>query len=155
MKDYMLAYLQMVVLQLADIFQTCCVMCKKDYRLDPIHYPTAPGLLWKVAFKYTKPEVDLLSDVQMMRDFESGICRGMTFVNKQWCAKKCGGGKLPGNVWLRPSKATVSPHSCRCTCMVANSAKNYQWELFALFLQSNWQRSTGEALTHRLRWGTT
>lgn len=44
MMDYMLKYLQMDVLQLPDIFDDYRKMCKYNYGLDPIHYPTACDL---------------------------------------------------------------------------------------------------------------
>lgn len=55
---------------------------KKYYWLDPIHYPTAPWLSCYAAFKFTRAEVDLITDIQMMRDFVSRIRGGMMFVNK-------------------------------------------------------------------------
>lgn len=56
-------------------------MCKKDYGLDSIHYPTAAGLSWDAAFEFSRTEVDLITDIQMVSGFESGIRGSMTFVN--------------------------------------------------------------------------
>lgn len=42
----------------------------------------APGLSWDAIFKFTLTEIDLISDVVMICDFEKGNRGGMNFVNK-------------------------------------------------------------------------
>ncbi len=54
MKDYHDLYLRTDVLLLADIMTEFRRVCKKVYRLDALHYYTAPGLAWDAMLKYTK-----------------------------------------------------------------------------------------------------
>ena len=41
-------------------------MCLKKYKLDPVHFLSAPGLTWKAALKKTKVKLDLLTDFDML-----------------------------------------------------------------------------------------
>ncbi|CAH2001686.1 unnamed protein product [Acanthoscelides obtectus] len=41
-------------------------LCLKTYKLDPARYFTAPGLSWDAMLRYTKVELELLTDVDMM-----------------------------------------------------------------------------------------
>ena len=52
--DYHNLYLKSDVTLLADVFQTFRKTCMNTYKLDPLHYYTAPGLLWDALLKYTK-----------------------------------------------------------------------------------------------------
>ena len=52
--DYYDLYLKTDITLLADVFQTFRKTCMGAYRLDPLHYYTAPGLSWDALLKYTK-----------------------------------------------------------------------------------------------------
>ena len=52
--DYHDLYLKSDVTLLADVFQTFRKTCMEAYKLDPLHYYTAPGLSWDALLKYTK-----------------------------------------------------------------------------------------------------
>ena len=76
--DYHDVYLVTDVLLLADVFDTFRGMCLKNYRLDPAHFYTAPGLAWQAALKYTGVKPELLTDYDMLLMFEKGIRGGIT-----------------------------------------------------------------------------
>ena len=70
MKDYHNLYLKTDVLLLADVMTEFRKTCKKTYELDPLHYYTSPGLAWDAMLKYTKIELDLISDPNMYQMIE-------------------------------------------------------------------------------------
>jgi hypothetical protein len=41
-------------------------MSIKYYELDPAHHSSSPGLSWDAMFKYTKAEIELLTDPDML-----------------------------------------------------------------------------------------
>ena len=57
--DYHDLYLKTDVTLLADVFQTFRRTCMNAYKLDPLHYYTAPGLSQDVLLKYTGIELEL------------------------------------------------------------------------------------------------
>ena len=65
-EDYHNLYNRVDVLLLADVFENSRDICIKDYKLDPAHYYTAPGLAWDAALKVTEVELELLSDIDML-----------------------------------------------------------------------------------------
>ena len=87
-------YLKTDVLLLADVFETFRNTYLKNYKLDPAHFYTAPGLAWqallKTATEYCEHEkrrkdcelcpdefrLELLPDTDMLLMVEKGI-RGM------------------------------------------------------------------------------
>ena len=46
-------------------------MCYETYKLDPGHYYSAPGLAWDAFLKYTKVEIELISDPEMSLMFDA------------------------------------------------------------------------------------
>ena len=66
LEDYHNLYNRVDVLLLADVFENFRDICIKNYKLDPAHYYTAPGLAWDAALKVTKVELKLLSDIDML-----------------------------------------------------------------------------------------
>ena len=61
--DYHDLYLKTDVLLLADVFQAFRKTCMSSYKLDPLHYYTAPGLSWDALLKHTKIDLELLTDM--------------------------------------------------------------------------------------------
>ena len=95
-------YLKTDVFLLADVFETFRYTCLKNYKLDPAHFYTAPGLAWqallKTADEYCKHEkrrkecevcpdeftLELLTDIDMLLMVEKGIRGGVTQVVKRY-----------------------------------------------------------------------
>ena len=76
--DYFDLYLLTDVLLLADVFENYRDVCQEKYKLDPAHYYTAPGVSWDAMLKYTAVELELLTDVDMLHFFQSGIRGGVS-----------------------------------------------------------------------------
>lgn len=76
--DYSDIYLKTDVLLLADVFENFREKCLNVYKLDPAHYYTSPGLSWDAMLKYTKVELELLTDFDMIKFFKNGIRGGIS-----------------------------------------------------------------------------
>ena len=75
---------QVDVLLLADVFENFRDICIKNYKLDPAHYYTAPGLAWDGALKVTEVELELLSDMVMLLMVEKGIRGGVSMIRNRY-----------------------------------------------------------------------
>ena len=95
-------YLAIDVLLLADVFETFGNTCLKNYKLDPEHLSTSPGLAWQALLK-TAAETweleigrkecevrrnefrfELLKDIDMLLMVEKGIRGGITQAVKRY-----------------------------------------------------------------------
>ena len=56
----------------------------KNYKLDPAHYYTAPGLAWDAALKVTEVKLELLSDIDMLLMVEKGIRGGVSMISTRY-----------------------------------------------------------------------
>ena len=77
MGEYHDLYFKNDTLLLADVFENFREMCLEIYQLDPGKFLSAPGLAWQVAFKKTKVELELLTDIDMLLMVEKGKRRGI------------------------------------------------------------------------------
>ena len=62
---------------LADIFENFRQSCLKNYKLDPAHFVSLPGLAWQACLKKTNVELELLTDYDMLLMVEEGIRGGI------------------------------------------------------------------------------
>ena len=70
-------YVQSDTLLLADVFNNFRNMCLKEYKLDPAHFLSSPGLAWQACLKKTNIELELLTDCDMLLMVEKGIRGGI------------------------------------------------------------------------------
>lgn len=82
--DYSDLYLKSDVLLLADIFENFRNICINTYDLDPAHYYTSPGLSWDAMMKYTKVEMELLTDIDMVNFINKGVRGGLSQCSKRY-----------------------------------------------------------------------
>ena len=75
--DYHDLYMQSDTLLLADVFNNFRDMCIKEYKLDPAHFLSLPGLAWQACLKKTNIELELLTDYDMLLMVEEGIRGGI------------------------------------------------------------------------------
>ena len=70
MGDYHDLYLETDVILLANVFESFRKVCLDNNGLDPAHFYTAPGLVWKACLKKTGVNLELLRDPDMLLMFE-------------------------------------------------------------------------------------
>ena len=84
LRDYHNLYNETDVLLLADVFENFRNICMENYKLDPAHYFTAPGLAWDACLKMTKVKLELLTDVDMLLMVEKGIRGGVSMISNRY-----------------------------------------------------------------------
>jgi hypothetical protein len=82
--DYHDLYLKTDVLLLADVFEDFRRVCLDNYKLDPAHYISAPGLSWDAMLKWTGVKLDLLSNVDMYQFIEKGMRGGVSYIGHRY-----------------------------------------------------------------------
>ncbi len=81
--DYHMAYLKTDALLFADVFEKIRKTCLSYYSLDPANYLTAPGLAWDAMLLQTGVHLDLITDLEMLKIFESAKRGGLCFVGSK------------------------------------------------------------------------
>ena len=82
--EYHDLYLQTDVILLANVFKAFRKVCLDNYGLDPEHFYTAPGLVWKTCLKKTSTRLELLLDPDMLLMLERGIRGRITQSVHRW-----------------------------------------------------------------------
>lgn len=83
MGDYSDLYLKTDTLILTDIFEKLSEDCLSSdtYSLGPAHYLSAPGYSWDAMMRYTRTEIELISDASMLSFIKRGIRGGLCQVS--------------------------------------------------------------------------
>ena len=71
---------------LLNMFEAFRDTCLQQYKLDPAHFYTSPGLAWKVCLKHTGIKLELLTDPDLLLMFERGIRGGITQAVRKYAA---------------------------------------------------------------------
>ena len=69
-----------------NVFNNFRNICLEIHELDPAHFLSATGLVWKAALKKTKVKLGLWTDIYMSLMVEKGIIGGICHASYQ-CAK--------------------------------------------------------------------
>ena len=75
--DYHDLYVQSDTLLLAHVFENFRNKCIEIYELDPVHFLSAPGLVWQACLKKTGIKLELLANADMLLMEEKGIRGGI------------------------------------------------------------------------------
>ena len=84
LQDYHDLYNTTDVLLLADVFENFRKICLNNYKLDPAHYFTAPGLAWDACLKMTGVNLELFSDIDMLLMIEKGVRGGVSMIGTRY-----------------------------------------------------------------------
>ncbi|GFX79921.1 c2H2-type domain-containing protein [Trichonephila clavipes] len=76
-RDYLELYQNVDTIMLAEVFSSFRRTAMQYYELDPLHFLTSSELTWNAGLKFTKVELQLLSDVNDYIWFESEMRGGL------------------------------------------------------------------------------
>ena len=84
MGEYHDLYLASDILLLADVFENFRKTCIENYKLDPCHYFTSPGLSWDAMLKMTDIKLELMTDIDMFQFIEKGLRGGISYIANRY-----------------------------------------------------------------------
>ena len=82
--EYLTLYLQIDTMILCDVFESFREKSLTNYKLDPVHYFSAPSLSFDAMLKMTGIKLELLPDLEMHGFIEKGIRGGVTNVVQRY-----------------------------------------------------------------------
>ena len=82
--EYHDLYVRSDTLLLADVFENFRQARLKNYRLDPAHFVSLPGLAWQACLKKTNVELELITDYDMLLVIEEGIRGGICHAKQRY-----------------------------------------------------------------------
>ena len=82
--DYHDLYLKSDILLLSDVFENFRKTCLQNYKLDPCHYFTSPGLSWDAMLKMTDIKLELITDIDMYQFIEKGLRGGTSYIANRY-----------------------------------------------------------------------
>eukprot|EP00102_Acyrthosiphon_pisum_P012564 XP_008181781.2 PREDICTED: uncharacterized protein LOC103309046 [Acyrthosiphon pisum] len=103
-------YMKVDVMLLCDVFENFRDLCLDTYGLDPNYYYTAPGMSFDCMLKYTKVQLQLLSDYDQLLMMEAGVRGGLTQASMRYA--RANNSKVPDydpskpNSWIAYLDAT-------------------------------------------------
>jgi hypothetical protein len=83
--DYHDMYLKADVCLLADVFEKYRKTTLEIHKLDPAHNISTPAMTWDAFLKYSKVEIDQISDMEMMKMIKNGIRGGISMASHKYC----------------------------------------------------------------------
>ena len=84
--DYHDLYLRTDVVLLANVFEALRDTYLAHYKLDPAHFYTSPGLVWRTCLKRTEMKLEILTDLDMLLMFEQGIRGEITLAVRKYAS---------------------------------------------------------------------
>ena len=78
--DLTLFYLQMDVLQLADVFENFVQTSAEEYGINPLYSHSAPGCTWETCLKMTKIKLVFINDKELLLLLGNNIRGGISGV---------------------------------------------------------------------------
>ncbi|KAE9543657.1 hypothetical protein AGLY_002053, partial [Aphis glycines] len=84
LREFTSLYNKIDVLLLTDIMENFRDISLKKYKLDPLWYYTTPGFAWDSMLRMTKVKLDLLTDIDQILMFESGIRGGLSQCSQRY-----------------------------------------------------------------------
>ncbi|KAL4153311.1 hypothetical protein QTP88_001144 [Uroleucon formosanum] len=84
MREFTSLYNKIDVLLSTDIIENFRDISLKNYKLDPMWYYTTPGFAWDCMLRMTNIKLDLLTDIDQLLIFESGIRGGLSQCSQRY-----------------------------------------------------------------------
>ena len=85
LKDYHNLYLKIDVLGLTDVMEYYRETAYENYGLDPAQYIGLPSYTWDAGLKFTKVELENISDLDMVMMFEKCKRGGISVISGKYC----------------------------------------------------------------------
>ena len=83
-------YMETDVMLLADVFETFRENILEKYKLDPVHFMTAPSLTWTAGLKKTRVELQILTDPDMCMFVDQGLMGGISMISHPYAKNEDG-----------------------------------------------------------------